>query len=192
MDPLPIWEAEFEKVSPDLSSPNGVVELGKYIAERVDGKLSLDQSQCLFTPLAPFRWQKEIFVAQILSLSQFSTDPITPRIQFALAWQTATLAVLPFLLAGAKMNPPPPATNGISAIGTAIINPAGVAQGFAVCQKKLLEAPNAASAAASKIPEAVRSAFEKVTYSATGIDTSLPPPAGIGPVPYAFPLLKVQ
>lgn len=188
MDPLPIWEEEFEKVSPKLSSPTGTKELADYIAARVDAKLTLDQSLVLFSPVPPFQWQKKIFLAQILALSKFSLDPITPRIQLALAWQSATLACLPMSLGGAAMNPPPPGTNGISGPGVATISPAGVAQGFSIFQKELLAAPNSETAGGSKIPEACRKAFEKVSYTIIGVDTKPPP---VGPIPYAFPLVKI-
>jgi len=193
IDPLPIWIVEWEKLPQDSTGNDSPKNITTFLNDRVTNKLDLDNSIVKFTPPPQFTWQKGLFenLFKIISKTP-SFDPITPAIKIATAWQTATLASTMMISSGAQFAPPLPPSNGIVAIAAAVIDPATLAIAYTGIIADLSSGTPAEIRSKAVFPKALFKAFSSITFTVSGIDTTLPPPAGIGPVPFVYPLTKVM
>jgi hypothetical protein len=190
IDALDIWLAEFEKLPNDPTGDMAPTNIANFVNDRVTGKLDTSTSIVKWDPAPAFTWQKSIFEDTIRTLSKVpAITPIIPAIQIATGWQNAVLASTIVIQPQAKMNPPFPATTGIAATVTSIIDPASVALGYAYLVAQLSNVIPVLTRSASVFPRAIREAFLMITVTISGVDTKPPP---TGPIPFNYPMTKVQ
>jgi hypothetical protein len=190
IDALDIWLDEFEKLPNDPTGDMSPTDMANFINDRVTGKLDTSTSIVKWDPAPSFTWQKSIFEDTLRAISKVpSSDPIIPAIKIATGWQNAVLASKVLIQPQAKMNPPFPATNGIAATAVSIIDPASVALGFAYLVIQLSGVVPVPTRKGAVFPRAIREAFLMLTVTISGIDTQVPP---VGPIPYTYPMTKIQ
>lgn len=189
IDPLATWLSEFEKIPQDTTGDQAPKNMANFINERVTGKIDLSNSVAKFSPPPSFTWQKSTFESLFRIVSKTpSPDPITSAIKIATAWQSATLTSTMVITAGATINPPPPGTNGIAGTAIAILDPASLSLAYAGLISDLSGSKPSAARAQSKLAKAIYTAFTKLTFTITGVDTKPPP---TGPIPILLPLTPV-
>lgn len=190
IDALDIWLDEFDKLPQDPTGDMSPTNLANFVDDRVTGKLDTSTAIVKWEPAPSFTWQKSIFESTLRAISKVpSSSPIIPAIKIATGWQSATLASKVTIQPQAKMDPPFPATTGIAATATCIIDPASVALGYALLVAKLSGVIPVNTRKESVFPRAIRDAFLLVTVTISGIDTTPPP---TGPIPYNYPMTKIQ
>lgn len=189
IDPLPVWYNEYEKLPMDSTGLLSPKNLGKFIADRVNNKLSTQPSVVEFTPVPLFTWQSSIFISAIQLLSKTpSFETVTPAMQIASAWQSATQASTFIIQPGANYKPPLPPTNSIASTAQVIINPASITIGYSIIVNGLSSAPMAFKRSQAAFPRVIREAFMSIKLDITGTDTSVPP---AGPYPILYPMTPV-
>jgi hypothetical protein len=189
-DPLDIWLDEFEKIPQDPTGDLAPKNLADFVDQRVTRKLETSSQVVQWTPAPTFTWQKATFESTLRILCKIpSVLPLTPAIQMATAWKTATLISTFMIQPQAKMNPPAPATTGIAATAGAVIDPASVELAYVYLVAQLGSVVPVSNQKGAVFPRAFRQAFLMVTYTISGIDTT-PPPAG--PIPFMYPMTPVQ
>lgn len=175
-DSKSVYKAQWDiEVPNDPTGTKFAQNIGNFIANRVDGKLSLTGGITLASP-ASFTFNKGVFVALIQAL-QPTTDPIAGRKKIADAWQAAVLASTMVVPAGAYVGASADPTK-FSVISLVLPIPAA---GYASLLAGLLAAPLAGAALQTKFPEELFTAFTLVTYSIAGLN-SLHPPDGPNPL----------
>ena len=184
MDLLPVWKAKFAQIPVDPTGFLSPTRISVFVAERVTKKLIVKPTSVEFQPSPLYTWIPAPLEAAIRSIALIpAVEPVTPNTIIANGWSTATLAAQLIINPGAKMNPPPPGTNGIVGTATAAIDPSSVTAATSQLIKDLIASPPAATPLEPVFPEAVYAAFTKIRFIITGIDTT-PTPAG--PIPFTI------
>ena len=190
IDALNIWLDEFEKLPDDPTGDMSPTNLANFVNVRVTGKLDTSTSIVKWDPPPSFTWQKSIFEDTLRAISKVpSSDPIIPAIKIATGWQNAVIASTVVIQPQAIMNPPFPATSGIAATAVSIIDPASVALGYAHLVAQLSGVLPVNIKKAAVFPKAIREAFLMLTVTISGVDTKPPP---TGPIPFNYPMTKIQ
>lgn len=189
IDPLPVWYNEYEKLPMDSTGLVSPKNLGKFIANRVNNKLSTQPSIVGFTPVPIFTWQSSLFIAALQIVAKTPAfEKISPAMKIASAWQSATQASTFIIQPGATYTPPLPPTNSIASTAQVIINPASIAAGYSLIVNGLSNAPMALKRSQAAFPRVLRDAFMSIKLDITGTDTSVPP---AGPYPILYPMTAV-
>ncbi len=166
------WDIEVPNDPTGTAYPSN---MANFIANRVDGKLSMTGGITLTAP-AQFTFNKGVFIPLITAL-QPTTDPVEGRKKIADAWLAAVTASTMVVQPGAYIGTPTPPTI-FSVVAPVVIIPAA---GYASLLAGLLAAPLAGAPGTTKFPEELYTAMTLVTFTVTGLD-SQPPPDGPKPL----------
>ena len=170
IDPLSIWKSEFDNLPKDAPTViQGMQNLANFVDSRVSGKLMLGPP---IIGSSSYTFAKAVFVAPLIVL-QATVDPVSGKIAMATAWQTAALASIMTLSAGASVGAPTPATT-FAAPPLCVVNPASLAAAYASLLANLLAL--VPTKEKSKIPDLFFSAFSSLTYIVSGINMIVPTP----------------
>ena len=116
IDPLPVWKSKYAELPLDPTGQLSPILISTFVAERVTGKLIVSPSAVEFQPPPTYAWVPSFLEAALRQLAVVpAADPITPNTMIANAWSQGCAAAILAITPGAKMNPPPPGTNGIAA-----------------------------------------------------------------------------
>lgn len=176
------WQLDWDNIPLDPIGTQGPTNIGNFIADKSDNKLSL--APPVVGNMA-FTFFKATFIAEITGLPP-TVDPVTGRTAFANAWRDAMMASIPIVPSGTYIGTPtPPTTFSAPPSATPV-----VAAGYSALLADLLSAPLATGTYAaslvnpmlvpSQFPISLRNAFLMVQYILTGIDSTPPP---LGPLP---------
>lgn len=168
MDALSIWKAQWDLLPLDGTGSAYPMNLANVIGDRVDGKMTT----LSVTSSASFTFNRALFAAEITGMAPQVTA-IAGATKISDAWKTAILASTLTVPPGAFVGAAAPPTT-FSVVSTVVVSPAA---GYASLIAGLIAAPLAGGLGQSVFPEELRKAFELLTYTITGLD-STPPPAG--------------
>lgn len=184
IDPKPVWKAKWAEIPLDPTGQISPILISVFVAERVTKKLIVKPTSVEFQPSPIYTWIPVPLESAIRSISLIpAVEPITPNTKLVQGWTTATTTAQLIITPGAKMNPPPPGTNGIVGTAVAAIDPSSVTSAAAGLLQELIAAPPAGTPLDAVFPEAVFDAFTKLRFIITGIDSSPPP---TGPIPFTI------
>lgn len=173
------WKSSWADLPLDPTGTVGGLNIANDVDSHVTNKLSLA------APFSPgpspilFTFQKSI-LAGILSSLVASPDPVVGRTAIATGWQSAVLASILIVGAGASTTPVPTPPTQFSAPPVVVPTVALVTLAYNALVAELLAAPLAEKAEDSAVPVALRNAFLAIGYDVTGLNSIIPP---VGPLP---------
>lgn len=177
-DSVGIYKAQWDiEVTLDPTGTQFAENIGKFIVNRVDGKLNVGGPVTMASP-AQFTFNKSLFVSLIKALTP-TQDAEQGRKKIADAWLAATTASTMVVSPGAYVGAPVDPTKFSVIIATVIVPAAGYASLLA----GLLAAPIAGTALTTKFPEELQKAFSLVTFAISGLNSQKPPD---GPLPLSI------
>jgi len=177
IQPKQYWVEKVNTIQPTDSSPKGLKALVTAVAGGVSNKAGLKT----ITGKLVFTFNQTIFYQQLILLTPvpLSVPGVT---QYVKAWTTAITPSVMLVPAGSFIGVSTPATL-FSVVTKTTLDPASLTKASKQLQKDLLKQANAPvkTTAESDFGPAFMRAFQALTYTITGLD-STPPNAGPKPL----------
>lgn len=182
IDPESVWKDLFALIPQDPTGATSPTIIATYVATRVSLKLQLDPKDIKFEPPPLYTWVQGPFEAALRQIATVPTSSrVIPATTLANGWAQSTAASQLIIMPGAQMNKPPPGTNGLSSVATAVVEPSTIATGVKNIISELSAAEPTANQRDSKLPVAIRNAFLGLKFVVNGADTTAPTP-----IPFAL------